>query len=398
MKKGIGIVMVVGLLSMFFLMPKLQGAEGIGTVKENFPDGNLRKEITLILGKEENEQITQADVDRVSSLMIKNKNILSMEGIGVFTKLTYLDLSSEALEEVPVEIGKLKDLRILYLNDNKLNTLPEEIGDLEKLEVLSLSGNNLSMLPGSLGKLSRLEQLVLTANRLISLPKEIGNLENLEILILEENLIEELPLTFAKLKNLTILDLGKNRMTTLSEVLADLSSLYFVDLSLNHIHKLDMRSYTYLIGLKGCYLFNQEYQESLLNRGSVDKNYSFKALDIYKEDLGYEVSHVLIKPDGKEIPLVIVLEGDKGVVDGVYLDTVGTYTLKTIVSGGQSNSFGDSRFGNAGSIYRQSFEVQEMGSLPGVMDNNLLFYGGAALLVAMCLFLAVRIARLRGEE
>lgn len=398
MKRILAPAALFALMGVLLLAPGVLAAESLGTMKEIFPDDSLRKELSLILGKEDEETVTQDDADKVGSLMIKNKNILSMKGIGIFRNLTYLDLSSEALEVIPPEIAKLKGLRVLYLNDNKINTLPEEIGELEKLEVLSLSGNFLAMLPSSIGRLERLEQLVLNANRITALPPEIGELDELEVLILEENLLESLPDQFARLRSLSILDLGRNRLTAVPDVLGDLDGLYVADLSLNRIHRLDIRAYERISGLKGGYLYSQEFTENLSNQGLVGRDYKLRALDIYREDLGLEVEFLLGKPDGSMVPLSLEARSSQVVIPGESLDMEGTYTLKTIVRGGPAGGFGDVQKGTEGSVYRQNFQIAKTGTLPGISSNSLLVYGGIGILAALALVMAVRISRLRKGE
>lgn len=54
---------------------------------------------------------------------------------------------------------------------NQLEELPVEIGDLKCLKVLDLSQNYLRRLPNTVGKLNSLESLLLTYNQLDELPK-----------------------------------------------------------------------------------------------------------------------------------------------------------------------------------------------------------------------------------
>lgn len=58
-------------------------------------------------------------------------------------KLEKLDLSSNQLATVPVEITNLKNLEELRLDSNTIVSLPEAIGQLSKLKVLSLRDNKL---------------------------------------------------------------------------------------------------------------------------------------------------------------------------------------------------------------------------------------------------------------
>lgn len=93
-------------------------------------------------------------------------------------------------------------LTFLDLSSNHLTELPEELGDLERLESLLLFQNELKELPKSLGKLVNLRTLWFGNNKIARLPRELLNLRylgwedegtfNLST-ILEGNPLEEPP-------------------------------------------------------------------------------------------------------------------------------------------------------------------------------------------------------------
>ena len=97
-------------------------------------------------------------IEVLQELIRKNPNF--------FSKLTYLDLSTNNLRTLPKEIGDLSELETLYLDHNNLRTLPKEIGDLSELIHLYLSYNKLSILPESIESLINLTFLYLLNNPL----------------------------------------------------------------------------------------------------------------------------------------------------------------------------------------------------------------------------------------
>lgn len=60
-------------------------------------------------------------------------------------KLEKLDLSSNQLAAIPMEVSNLVALTELNLDNNVIVSLPDEIGKLKKLKVLSLRGNRISV-------------------------------------------------------------------------------------------------------------------------------------------------------------------------------------------------------------------------------------------------------------
>ncbi|MBC6432896.1 leucine-rich repeat domain-containing protein, partial [Nostoc sp. HG1] len=108
-----------------------------------------------------------------------------------------LDLSGQELTELPVEIGKLKQLESLILgkkvegyedvgrrylqkvSGNNLKTLPLELLGLANLRKLDISGNPLESIPDVVTQILHLEELILIRVELTEIPDAIANLTNL---------------------------------------------------------------------------------------------------------------------------------------------------------------------------------------------------------------------------
>lgn len=89
-------------------------------------------------------------------------------------------------------IGNFNNLKSLYLSrTGRIENLPKEIGNLKNLEQLSLSGNCLKIIPKEIGNLKNLQYLDLSYNKIEEIPKEIANLENLKLLDLQKNLLSQ---------------------------------------------------------------------------------------------------------------------------------------------------------------------------------------------------------------
>lgn len=91
------------------------------------------------------------------------------------------------LEQLPVTIGRLQNLRILNLCNNRLTSLPSELGLLKKLHTLNLGLNQLEALPASIGALKELRHIGLSDNRFIRVPGCLSKLKKLERVNLDRN-------------------------------------------------------------------------------------------------------------------------------------------------------------------------------------------------------------------
>ena len=131
--------------------------------------------------------------------------------IGNLTNLTDIDLDTNQLKVLPPEIGNLKNLTGLHLGGNQLKVLPSEIRNLTNLTGLYLGGNQLRELLPEIGNLTQLYGLGLSDNQLTDMPPEIGNLKYLNGLYLSGNQLTSLPPENGNLTQLYGLGLSDNR-------------------------------------------------------------------------------------------------------------------------------------------------------------------------------------------
>ena len=100
--------------------------------------------------------------------------------------LRYLDLTGNALTELPECVTGFTGLVWLGLNFNRLAKLPEKIGALVNLQRLYVRRNALTELPAGFGSLRALVELDLTGCEIAKLPASLAALNGLEHLALEE--------------------------------------------------------------------------------------------------------------------------------------------------------------------------------------------------------------------
>jgi len=153
------------------------------------------------------------------------------------------------LQEVPLEIGNLTNLRKLRLSMNNLtdNGLKwEGLVSLKFLTILVLNCNRLTHVPPGIGLLTCLKQLNLSHNNIVHLPEEIGQLRQLEILWMNNNRLRTLPSTVGDCCSLLEADFSSNLLGELPSTLGNLANLKILQLANN-----GLKSFPPEI-LKGC--------------------------------------------------------------------------------------------------------------------------------------------------
>jgi len=133
--------------------------------------------------------------------------------------------SQALLQQIPLQIGTLNNLKELNFSFNNLSCLPNEISNLVQLQILNLSENQFTEIPSVILGMTSLSQLNMSGNQIRRLPSEIENLMQLEQLHLGDNLLSTLPQSIGKLEKLQILHLHKNQFTALPTTIGTLKSL-----------------------------------------------------------------------------------------------------------------------------------------------------------------------------
>jgi leucine-rich repeat protein SHOC2 len=185
-----------------------------------------------------------------------------------FTDLIELDFSSNKLEIIPHEIGRLINLENLDLSNNQyIDTIPKEIceltnlrklvlyimnslnsqfhleyfeyyGNLKNLEVLWINMNQIKYIPDELGELKKLNSLKLDSNNFETIPTIIGKLDLVKIISFGQCQIKDLK-GIRELKNISELELNLNCIVNIPEEISELkNNLIRLDLSNNKIEVL----------------------------------------------------------------------------------------------------------------------------------------------------------------
>ncbi|MBC7877029.1 MAG: leucine-rich repeat domain-containing protein [Anaerolineales bacterium] len=149
--------------------------------------------------------------------------------------VTSMGLLEEEIEELPAEIGLLKNLRFLYLPRHEIRILPDEIGELVNLVEIDLSFNKFSSIPINFGMLQNLKTLYLLNNQFISIPSAIFKLKRLETLSISRNKLQKIPPEIGQLTNLKKLYLSDNEINKIPSELLNLKKLVLLDLRGNQL-------------------------------------------------------------------------------------------------------------------------------------------------------------------
>lgn len=117
-----------------------------------------------------------------------------------FEFLNELWLEDCHLEEFPLVLSKLMNLRYLWMDNNQIKKIPQDCY-FPKITRFSLSNNQLEVL-GGIVTWKTLESLFLSNNKLKQLSKEIGELKELRNVNLSNNQITSLPATLGFLEKI----------------------------------------------------------------------------------------------------------------------------------------------------------------------------------------------------
>uniref|UniRef100_H3AZL9 Leucine-rich repeat-containing protein 39 n=1 Tax=Latimeria chalumnae TaxID=7897 RepID=H3AZL9_LATCH len=161
--------------------------------------------------------------------------------VGSFNNLIVLDLSRNAITEIPTEIdvGQLTKLQELLVSYNRIKMVPEELSSCINLERLELAVNrDLCDLPNQLSNLKKLYHLDLSLNRFSTIPLAVLNMPALEWLDMGGNKLQKLPKDIDGMVNLHTLWLQRNEITHLPEAIRNLKNLNTLVLSNNKLREI----------------------------------------------------------------------------------------------------------------------------------------------------------------
>lgn len=138
--------------------------------------------------------------------------------------LEELDLSGNALDDLPTDLPRLHRLKVIFCSGNRFTRLPEVLGRCAVLEMVGFKANQIVDVPAD-ALPQRLRWLILTDNRIEALPDELGRRPRLQKVALAGNRLTALPASMAACHRLELLRISANRLDALPHWLLTLPRL-----------------------------------------------------------------------------------------------------------------------------------------------------------------------------
>ena len=183
------------------------------------------------LGVWENQRLVELDMSGQAIDVLP-------EDLGYLAELRNLNLSNNSIDIIPNSIAYLVKLDSLNLSNNSISAIPEEFFGLEQILFLDLSDNFLTEYPSSINELITLTKLDLSSNQISVIAEEINNLENLYFFDISENLLDTIPNEIGALVSLNELYISNNSLVSIPNEIGNLfslSSLIINNNNLDHI-------------------------------------------------------------------------------------------------------------------------------------------------------------------
>ncbi len=194
---------------------------------------DVKKHNWTVLPKEMNEMMALKVMKVNHGPLEKLSEIFDVD----FSKVVFLDLSYNALSNIPKSIGDIK-IKTLKLANNKLVEIPDSIWGNVYTVHLEFDNNNISSIPLSVQKATALNRLFMTNNSLVDLRDNIFDNLKLYSLFLDGNKLKSIPQSVLSMKTLRNLKISDNYISHIPKDIMNLMELDDIDLRNNTIASL----------------------------------------------------------------------------------------------------------------------------------------------------------------
>jgi len=221
--------------------------------------------------------------------------------IGKLKNLEEFNLELQDLTSLPSEFSQLSNLKILDISYNDFLSFQTEIFSCENLDSLNLKLSQITEIPDGISRLRKLKNLNLDDNRLSGFPLAVTNLPELRELSINNGNVKTIPKEIGKLTNLEKLDFGnfwnydrKNICNNL-ENLSQLSNLRELNLEWTKIKSLPSE----FSQLKKLEILNIKYNDFKSFPEVIDQIANLKLLIICYEEFDKKTMKKLKKQNKK---------------------------------------------------------------------------------------------------
>jgi len=170
----------------------------------------------------------QETLDRLRAGALAGTTRLDLRGCGLTLlppevfhladTLEVLDLSGNALTDLPEALSALPRLQVLFASDNRFTTLPAVLGRCPALQMVGFKANQIHTVPAA-ALPAGLRWLILTDNQVAQLPDQLGHCGQLQKLMLAGNCLRRLPDSLARCQRLELVRLAANQFETAADAL-----------------------------------------------------------------------------------------------------------------------------------------------------------------------------------
>lgn len=181
------------------------------------------------------EQLRRGELQGIQALKLScGLTDFPREILELADTLEVLDLTGNALTQLPDELDRLHKLRILFCSDNAFTELPRVLGRCAALSMVGFKANRIRYVPAQSLPVE-LRWLILTDNAIETLPQEMGRCHRLQKLMLAGNRLSALPESLAQCRNLELIRLAANRLEALPSWLTTMPRLAWLAFAGNPI-------------------------------------------------------------------------------------------------------------------------------------------------------------------
>ncbi|MFC4598081.1 leucine-rich repeat domain-containing protein [Cohnella hongkongensis] len=229
MKKRTALRLFIFIIVLSLVLPGQASMEA-SSQEPIIKDENLEKAIHSWLGKKDDEPLTKADLESLTSVSLTGKGIKDLQGLEYAVNVMKLDLDNNEITDL-TPLKNLSKLRNLSLKGNRISSI-EELSALKEMKYLLVSRNQISSLD-VVKQLPRLVELDADHNQ-ISNVQALSSAAELVYLKISDNAIEDIA-PLGHLKKLTYLDISNNKFKDFSPLRMLSKSLTYLEIDGNQI-------------------------------------------------------------------------------------------------------------------------------------------------------------------